>query len=409
MVLRKPIVLEVPEQSKTELDDVNLLGDDLNSFAREVFEAAIDYGYTGIFVDYTKVKGVRTLAEEKAIAPRPYWVHYTAPEIIGFKYAMSGNRRVFSQVRLLLKSIQPLGEFGEQEVEQVKVYDLEGGQVRWRLFEKLDNNTRSAQASQRWNIVDGGHLSLSFIPFALVYTNKKKSTVAPPPMLEVAYLNLSHLQTSADLSHALHIAANPKLCIFGYDPENGDIVSSVDEALVFENPDARAEWIAPPPASFAALERRIDKLELQMAMLGLATLTAQKNVGESADAKRLDRTQGDSIMAVVSQGLQDAIDLCLEYHAAYRREQAGTCQVNRDYETGQLSPQAIASFSNLHSKKQISLETLLQLLKRGEVFEDEFSIEAELKRLELAAAREDSKSAIRAPRRQANAPDSKPV
>lgn len=375
MVLRKPVtVLDVSDRVQEDLDNINLLGDDLNSFSREVFEAAIDYGYTGLFVDYTRVEGAQTLAEEMAIAPRPYWIHYTAPEIIGFRYSMAGNRRVFTQLRIRCNEIKPDGDFGEKEVEQIKVYDLaDGGVVQWRLFEEVDS---------RWEAVDSGVLSLPVIPFTFVYTNTKKALVVQPPMLEVAYLNIKHLQLSADLDHALHISANPKFCLFGYDPENGDIVASVDEALIFENVEGRAEWVAPPPTSFDSLEKRIDKTEEQMAVLGLSTMVGQKNVGESAEAKKLDRTQGDSIMAVISQGLQDAFDLCLEFHAAYLSEEPGTCQVNRNYDVASLDPQAIAAFSNLHSKGQISLETLLGLLKRGEIFEDEFDIEEELKLIE---------------------------
>jgi hypothetical protein len=65
MVLRKPIALQdVVPAIESHLDNINLLGDDLNSFAREVFEAAIDFGYTGIFVNYPKVEegDVRTRA-----------------------------------------------------------------------------------------------------------------------------------------------------------------------------------------------------------------------------------------------------------------------------------------------------------------------------------------------------------
>jgi hypothetical protein len=56
--------------------------------------------------------------------------------------------------------------------------------------------------------------------------------------------------------------------------------------------------------------------------------------------------------------------------------------VNRDFDVSELDSGAIAAFSNLHSKGQISLETLLGLLKKGEIFDDEFSIEDELKKVE---------------------------
>ena len=383
MVLRKPLALDVSKRVKSQLDDVNLLGDDINSFAREVFESAIDYGYTGLFVDYTRVEGVHTLAEEAAIAPRPYWIHYTAAEIIGFRYRMIGNRRVFTQLRIHGHEMQEDGEFGEKQVETIKVYDLvelssdgsntlERG-VTWRLYELTETD---------WVQVDGGTLSVPFIPFTFIHTNKKKAIATQPPMLELAYLNIKHFQISADLEHSLHLAANPKLCLFGYDINQGDVIASVDEALIFENTDGRAEWIAPPERSFAPHEVRLDKIERQMGEMGLSSLISQKRVAESAEAKQIDRIQGDSMMAVTAQGLQDALDLCLEYHAAYLKEPAGTCQVNRNFDVSGIDPQAIAAFSNLHLKSQISLETLLELLKNGEVFGDEFSIADELKRLE---------------------------
>jgi hypothetical protein len=87
-------------------------------------------------------------------------------------------------------------------------------------------------------------------------------------------------------------------------------------------------------------------------------------------------------MSVIAQGLQDAFDLCLEFHAAYMNQPAGTCQVNRDFDVAELTPQAIDAFSRLHSASQISLETLLTLLKKGEIFDDEFDIEEEIAKLE---------------------------
>jgi len=377
MVLRKPIALQdVVPAIESHLDNINLLGDDLNSFAREVFEAAIDFGYTGIFVNYPKVEegDVRTRADEVERGYRPYWVHYTAPEIIGWRYSTIGNRRVFTQLRIRENSIEPSGEFGEAEVERIKVYDLFEGRCRYRLFQEIDGNWMQAG--------EDGFLSLPYIPFTFIYTDKKREAVTRPPMLEVAYLNINHFQLSSDLNHSLHITAHPKLVLYGYNTDQGDVVVGADEALVFDNPDGRAEWIAPPPTSFDGLNSRIDKLEQQMAMLGLSTLVGQKNVGESAEAKKLDRVQGDSIMSVIAQGLQDAFDLCLEFHAAYMNQPAGTCQVNRDFDVAELTPQAIDAFSRLHSASQISLETLLTLLKKGEIFDDEFDIEEEIAKLE---------------------------
>ncbi len=377
MVLRKPVKVEAGTKTTEHLDNINLLGDDLNTFAHEVFEAAIDHGYTGIFVDYPRADGIQLLSEQIAAGLRPYWIHYTAPEIIGVRYQIQGNLRRFTQVRIREVAIEPDGEFGEQEVERIRVYDLFEGRCRWRLFAKTDGKDEFEQ-------IDEGFLSLSFIPFVLVYTNKKKEIAVQPPMLEIAYLNIKHFQLSSDLDHSLHLAANPKLALFGYDPEQGDVVAVTDEALIFENHEGRAEWLVCPLDGFDAHQGRIDKIEGQMSALGLATIVGQKNVGESAEAKKLDRSQGDSIMAVIAQGLQDGFDLCLEYHAAYLGEEPGTCQVNRDFNLNALTSQDVTAYSGLQQLGQISLETLLELLKKGEVLPDEFDVEKEIQKLEAS-------------------------
>lgn len=372
MVLRKPIALQnAAKEITAQLDNINLLGDDLNSFAREVFESAIDYGYTGILVDYPRSNAV-LLNEEKENGDRPYWIHYSAPDIIGWRYSIAQGRRIFTQLRIKCTELEPDGDFGEKLVDRIKVYDLTEMGVRWRLFQEVDD---------AWKTVDEGMISLPYIPFAFVSTDKGRSSKTPP-MLEVAHLNVKHFQLSSDLDHALHLCAMPKLVLFGYDTENGDIAMGADEAIVFQDPTGKAEWISPDVGTFEPLASRIGEIEAQMAVLGLSTLVSQKNVGESAEAKKLDRTQGDSIMAVIAQGLQDAFDLCLEYHAAYLKVTAPTCQINRDFDVAQLTPQAIDTFSKLQQAGQISPETLLMLLKKGEVFDDEFSIEEELARLQ---------------------------
>jgi hypothetical protein len=375
MVLRKPIKVEAGPKTTEHLDNINLLGDDLNVFAHEVFEAAIDHGYTGILVDYPRSDGIQLLSEQIAAGLRPYWIHYTAPEIIGVRYQIQGNLRRFTQVRIREFAIEEDGEFGEKTTERIKVYDMFEGSCRWRLFAKVGDKEEFEQ-------IDQGFLSQPFIPFVLIYTNKKKEVVVQPPMLEIAHLNIKHFQLSSDLDHSLHLAAQPKLVLYGYDPGEGDVVVGADEALVFENTEGKAEWLVCSVESFNAQQARIDTIEAQMAALGLATIVGQKNVGESAEAKKLDRSQGDSIMAVIAQGLQDGFDLCLEYHAAYLGEQPGTCQVNRDFNLNALTSQDVAAYSGLQQLGQISLETLLELLKKGEILPDEFDIEAEITKLE---------------------------
>ena len=113
-------------------------------------------------------------------------------------------------------------------------------------------------------------------------------------MLEVAYLNIRHYQVSANIDHNCHVAAVPRLMIFGANPEELGEIGSLDEAVCIPHPESRVEWSAAGIEAFEPNNQRLEQLEMQMIWLGVGAMTHQKNVGESAKAKRLDRAQGDS-------------------------------------------------------------------------------------------------------------------
>jgi hypothetical protein len=105
----------------------------------------------------------------------------------------------------------------------------------------------------------------------------------------------------------------------------------------------------------------------------------QKLSAETAEAKRIDRSQGDSTMMVIAQNMQDMIDNCLQFHADYLQEsQVGSSYVNRDFLGARLEPQEIQSLLQLYTAGTITQETLLNQLAEGEVLGDDFEVEAEL-------------------------------
>ncbi len=117
----------------------------------------------------------------------------------------------------------------------------------------------------------------------------------------------------------------------------------------------------------------------QINTLSLAAVLGQKLVGETAEAKRIDRSQNDSTMMVVAQQMQDLIDNCLKFHSEYLNEpNAGSSFVNRDFVTARLEPQEIQSLLALFTAGTISQETLLTQLSSGEILGDDFSVEEEV-------------------------------
>ena len=357
MLTRKPVRLsDVSDVITEQLFDVDLQGNDLNVWTYETARKCIRYGHVGVLVD----------APAAGQNGRPYWVTYTPRDIVGFRYEMENGKQRLMQLRLVEKIIVPDGLYGEKEVEQVRV--LTPG-----AFEIHQKNERGD-----FVVVDEGKTSLSEIPFSIAYSNRLGLLESRPPLADIAELNLKQYQVQSDLDNQLHISAVPMLAFYGFPQAAEEISAGPGEAIAFPA-EGRAEYIEPGGRSYDAQFKRLEQIAQQINELGLAAVLGQKLSAETAEAKKIDRSQGDSTMMVIAQQMQDLIDNCLVFHADYMQERnAGSSLVNRDFLASRLEPQEIQALLQLYSAGSITQKTLLDQLAEGEVLGDEFDVEEEL-------------------------------
>ena len=363
MLVRKPVRLnDIGDVIREQLFDVDLQGNDLNVWTYETARLAIRYGHVGVLVD----------APASGDKGRPYWVTYTPREILGWRTEIIDGMQKFTQLRLLEKVIVPDGDYGEKEVEQVRV--LTPGNYELH---------RKDEKKAEYVLYEEGTTSLTEIPFAVAYANRVNFMESRPPMEDIAELNLKAYQIQSDLDNQLHISAVPMLAFFGFPQSSEEVSAGPGEAIAFPA-EGKAEYIEPDGKSFNAQFERLDRLEKQINNLGLAAVLGQKLSAETAESKRIDRSQGDSTMMVVAQQIQDLIDNCLLFHANYLgSNEAGSSFVNRDFLAARLDPQEIGSLLQLYTAGTISQETLLKQLEEGEVLGDEFNIEEELEATQM--------------------------
>ena len=197
-------------------------------------------------------------------------------------------------------------------------------------------------------------------------------------MYDIAELNLKHYQIQSDLDNILHISSVPLLAVFGY-PNADEITTGPNEALSLP-PESRMEYVSPSGDSYDSQFTRLKDIADQINTLSLAAVLRSKaSWRESAEAKRIDRSQNDSTMMVIAQQMQDLIDNCLKFHSEYLNEpNAGSSFVNRDFVTARLEPQEIQSLLALFTAGTISQETLLTQLSSGEILGDDFDVEEEV-------------------------------
>ena len=354
MLTRKPVRLtDTADIIQEQLFDVDLQGNDLNVWTYETTRKMVRYGHVGVLVDAPK-------AEYEG---RPYWCTYTPREILGWRY--EGSQLV--QLRLMEKVVLPDGEYGEKTAEQVRV--LTPGE--YKIYQKQKNTN--------FELIDEGTTSIDKIPFSVAYANRLNIMESRPPLEDIAELNLKTYQVQSDLDNQLHISAVPMLAFFGFPSAAEEVSAGPGEAIAFPA-DGRAEYIEPKGTSFDHQFKRLEQIAGQINELGLSAVLGQKLSAETAEAKRLDRSQGDSTMMVIAQNMQDMIDNSLQFHAQYlgNTTAAGSSYVNRDFLGARLDPQEIGSLLQLYTAGTITQETLLNQLSLGEILGDEFDVDAEL-------------------------------
>ena len=130
----------------------------------------------------------------------------------------------------------------------------------------------------------------------------------------------------------------------------------------------------------------LEKLEMQMSHLGITKLLGQKFVAESADAKRIDQQQANSVLAVVSMELENSLNKAMELTAQYVGKEPPKVVIDRDFDFYRLLGQDVSVLSELEEKGQITPRTFMNIMRSGEWFGDSVNIEQGLQETERLKA-----------------------
>ena len=237
MLTRKPVRLnEVSERVTEDLFDVDLQGNDLTSWTYETAKIMLRYGHVGVLVD-----------APTGGTGRPYWITYSPREILGWRTELIDGKQKLTQLRLLERVTEEDGDYGQKEVEQVRLLTPGAFEV----------HRKGRQG--KYVKVEEGKTSLDYIPFAIAYSNKVAFLESRPPMQDIAELNLLHYQKSSDFDNQLRISSVPILCLFGFPQASEEVSAGPGEAIAFPE-GARAEFVEIKGQSFQYQRDRIKNI-----------------------------------------------------------------------------------------------------------------------------------------------------
>jgi hypothetical protein len=374
MVGRKPPTVDVPAGIKSYLDDITMSGVTMEGMAKECVEEVLSVGRIGILVDHPPLPdkvAPLTVAVAEQMGQRPTLKLYTAETIRNWKFARINNAWVLSMVVLGEKTMVPKDEFTDEAQDRYRVLDLENGFYRQRLF-KVEKE-QDVLLEEFYPVMNGK--PLSFIPFMPCGAGGKNDCVDEPPLIDLVDKNIAHYQVSADYRHGLHFTGLPTPYVCGWSPPMGPdgktdkLYIGSTTAWIFTEPQAKVGFLEFTGTGLEAMEKALDRLERQMALLGARMIADETKQVETLGATQIKRQGENSVLSKIVQSVSEALEWALKVFA----EWAGVSdvkvvyQLNRDFLPALMDGRELTALVAAVQAGALSEEEFFELMQRGDV------------------------------------------
>ena len=349
----KPVALQedVPPRIAEWMQDCDLQGHNLHVFSSQLLRDCIDYGVSGVLVDYPPANGIKTQADEKATGVRPYFTRYAPGTVLGWRTERISGAEKLIQVRLLETVTEYVGDFGEQSVEQVRV--LSRGQ--WQVWRKADK-------AEEWFLFDEGTTTINEIPFVFFYGIRKATGVGEAPLIELAYQNVEHWQSCSDQQTILHVARVPILAIIGADTDTQITVGAKNAVKIPQGGEMK--FVEHSGAAIGAGRQSILDLEERMRQTGAELLVLKPGDVTATQVQSENEANRCALQRIV-EDFDDSLDQCLQFMAMWVGEkEGGHVTLFKDFGAANLAEASAELLLKSNQAGKLSDETYFGELKR---------------------------------------------
>lgn len=401
-LFRKPPEDDLPAGIEMLTNDADLAGSPLFSYARQVTAAACGLGRAGTLVDYSD--------DEK----RPYLSFYPALSIINWQTERVKGKQVLTLLVLaeVISRPNPADPFNPDTVTQYRSLRLqpatENGEriATCQIWETPKNATAGTAVrnlpgtgsaamatagaetiTKEYTFTRRG-IALNFIPFVFHGADNPGTGIGKSPLEDIANINVSHFQTSADLENALHICGVPTPYACGFGEGDTKLFLGSKYAWTTDNVEATCGFLEFTGQGVEPLHKAIEQKQAQMAAVGAGLIEPQKSTAESYDTVALRASAETSVLARIGMLVSETISLALQIAdwwtgTAAELNQEIKFALNTDFASAAIQPEMLTGLIAAYQQGAISKKTLFHNLERGELYpngwtydEEETEIEA---------------------------------
>jgi hypothetical protein len=383
--LRKGIKTETTEKEWQDfIDNVDLEGNSLSSFAKKNFSDSIDGGIGALWVEYPVVPDNINSIEEARLGLRPYLVSITCSDILEVRAEIKtieiagkpvlGNFPAYVRLKTTYEVVNPQNRYQLISYPAVREYDLvvveDEKTKRSKTKLRCTLSYKKSLSDDEYIVVGAPVLaSIPFIPFVPVYGGKVEGyCMARPQLLDTARLNLNHWVMAADLAFQMHNTSSEHKYATGVRSDEKLNLES-DKMLIAESADAKFGMLSPRMDGADAILKNLERIEKSMERLAAVALTTGRTQSESGFSKILDRSQSDSQLAILVSSLEDSYRLAFSYAYHYIGKDVPEVSISKDFIPVKLHSQQVQAYINMWEKTPLPIRLLLEVFKAGELYE----------------------------------------
>jgi hypothetical protein len=373
-VFRRPT--KVDNVKKELLKDVTLDGMDFNLFAKTLAWEVCSVGRVGVLVDMND--------------GRPYFSMYLAENILSWRTKMVNGREELTYVLLreilnetpaLDGSVSPTPTYASSNLRaRYRVLLLENGVYKQRVYDQLDQNgnpTFSTNGTYKEITPTRNGQAFDFIPMKIIGPLSPTPDIQKPPVLDIAYLNMAHYRTSAQLEHGRYFTAMPVYYVPVSNPEEtGDYF--IGAPVVWEVPvDTKPGILEYFGTGLSALALSLTEKEEHIAQLGGRIMGIRPQAtSESDNIYALKQSNEMSILLNITESMSAGLTEALGWWLTWQREPTKDIRVtlNQDFKALQIGARELRAVALLYQSGILPIQEVHRILQESEMIGEEVSL-----------------------------------
>ncbi len=323
-VFQRDIIFDdtVPEEFVELSKDIDTAGNNLNVFAKRVFNNGIGRGVSLIFIDSPVTEEGLTVADEREAGVRPYFKEIHPENLIGYQVDDDG---FLTQVRIKEFVTTQVGKYAQGVKESVRVLMVGS----WELY---DIDGKGGET-----LVDSGSFNQDVLPLVAFIPGKEQGQLrGESPLIDLGELNLSHWRSTSAQTNILNVGRIPllfgKMIDLDALPVGSSMINSNDE-------DADLRYVEITGAAIAAGQTDLTETEAKMALWGLQQLIPRTGA-QTATEKNLTSAESNSALGTWATEFQDILNHAFRIMAGYTSQEfpADGLTCNKEYNFGVADP-----------------------------------------------------------------------